>query len=102
MNGVRVREESEPWHGAVSRDARDEIRPVRDFGVELDLDPVLLEVLAQKLRRQGLVPGRVDRVEADQLPEEVGRLLTQRDGGQGYSSFLASSVSSLRASQSSG
>ena len=77
-----MREKSEPRPGPVAGNARDEIRPVRDFGVELDLDPVLLEVLTQKLRRQGLVPGRVDRVQADQLPEEVGRLLTQRDGGQ--------------------
>jgi hypothetical protein len=83
MNGVGVREEREPRPGAASENPRYEVRPIRDFGVELDLDPVLLEVLAQKLRRQSLVPGRVDRVEADQLPEEVGRLLTQRDGGQG-------------------
>jgi hypothetical protein len=78
-----MREEREPRPRAVPRNPRDEVRPVRDFGVELDLDPVVLEVVAQKLRRQGLVSGRVDRVEADQLPEEVGRLLTQRDGGQG-------------------
>ena len=102
MHRVGVREEREPRPGPVARNARDEIRPVRDFGVELDLDPVLLEVLAEQIRGQGLVPGRVDRVEANQLPEEIDRLLTQRDGGQGYSSFLASSVSSLRASQSSG
>jgi hypothetical protein len=81
VNGVGVREEREPRPRAVPGNPRDEVGPVRDFGVELDLDPVLLEVLAQKLGRQGLVPGRVDRVEADQLPEEVGRLLAQRDGG---------------------
>jgi hypothetical protein len=102
VHGVRMREESESRPSAVPGNPRDEVGPIRDFGVELDLDPVLLEVLAQQLRGQGLVPGRVDRVEADQLPEEVGRLLTQRDGSQDYSSFLASSVSSLRASQSSG
>jgi hypothetical protein len=75
VDGVGVREEREPRPGAVSRNPCDEVRPVRDSGVELDLDPALLEVVAQQLGRQGLVAGRVDRVEADQLPEEVGRLL---------------------------
>ena len=55
------------------------------------------EVVAQQLGGLGLVPGRVDRVEPDQLLQELGDLVPER-----HSCSLASSVRRLRACQSSG
>ena len=56
---------------AAAGDPRDEIRPLRHPGVELARDAVRLEVAAQMLGGARLVPGRVDRVEPDQLLQEV-------------------------------
>ena len=71
-------EEREPRPVAAAGNSRDEVRPLRDLGVELAGDPVLLEVVAEQLCRAGLVPGRVDRVEADQLLEELADLVAER------------------------
>ena len=72
-------QEHEPRPGAGAGDPRDEVRPLRHLRVQLGLDPVVAEVLAQELRRARLVPGRVDGLDADQLLEELGRLLSQGD-----------------------
>ena len=48
--------------------------------VELASDPALREVVPEQLGRARLVPRRIHRVEADQLPEELGRLVAERDG----------------------
>ncbi len=73
---VRVAEEEE--RGAVpTRDPRDEIRTLRRPRDQLALDAVGGEVVAQELRRRGLVAGRVRRVDADQPLEEVGDLFAQ-------------------------
>ena len=79
-NRVRVREERQPRPVAAPGNPRDEVRPLRHLRVELAGDAVLLEVVAQELGRTGLVPGRVDRVEADQLLEELADLVAERDG----------------------
>ena len=66
--GVREQEERRP--GSSSRNPRDEVRAVRGARVELARDAVLLEIPAQKLGRDRLVPRRIHRVEADQVPEQ--------------------------------
>src|SRR5207247_710120 len=75
-----VREEGQPRAVTRARDPGDEVRTFGHLGVQLAGDAVRLEVPAQVLGRAGLVPGRVDRVEADQLREERRHLVTQRDG----------------------
>ena len=40
--------------------------------------PCILQVGAQELRRLRLVPGRVDRVETQKLPQELGRFVAER------------------------
>ena len=75
---VRVREEQQPRPVAAPTDPRHEVRPLRHARVQLALDAERLQVAAQQIGRRGLVPGRVDRVEADQLLEEGRDLLAQR------------------------
>jgi hypothetical protein len=96
-----VREEGEARPVAAAAQAGDEVGARRLAGVELALDAVLLEVAAQELGGGRLVARRIDRVDADQLPEELDGLLPQRrDGAQ--SDSLARAVSVFRTSQSSG
>src|ERR671923_319694 len=100
-NGVGVRQQHEPRPAPAARDPGDEVRPLRDLRQQLRLDAAVAQVLAKEFRGPCLVPGRVDRVDADQLLEELRRLLAQRDRRH-YVSCFAASVSWLRASQSSG
>ena len=74
---VRVAEEEER-RAVPARDPRDEIRTLRRPRDQLALDAVGGEVVAQELRRRGLVAGRIRRVDADQPLEEVGDLFAQR------------------------
>ena len=76
---VRVREERQPRPVAGARDPRNEVRTLGNLGVQLAGDAVRLEVRAQVLGRSGLVPGRVDGVEADQLREQRRHLVAERD-----------------------
>ena len=57
-HGVRVGQEHEPRPGAAAGDPCDEVRPFRHLRVQLGLDSVVAEVLAQETRRARLVPGR--------------------------------------------
>ena len=71
--------------------------------VQLALDTVRLEIGPQELGGARLVPGRVDRVEPDQLPEQTDHLIPQgRGAGRDQSDSFARDVSWFRASQSSG
>src|SRR5262249_46881179 len=78
QHGVRMRQEQEPRPVASTGNPRHEIRPPRNACVQPAFDTERLQVVAEKLGRRGLVAGRVDRVEADQLLEEVRDLLAQR------------------------
>src|SRR4029453_17240408 len=76
---------------APARNAGHEVRTVGDLGEELAADAVVLEVRPQQLRRAGLVPRRIDRVESDQLPKEVDRLVPESFGhvrSQGAPAYL--------------
>ena len=53
----------------------DEIRPPRYARVELGIDPVAREVVAEQLGGVGLVPRRIDRVEPEERLEERGNLV---------------------------
>jgi hypothetical protein len=55
----------------------DEVRPLRHARVELDLDAVRLQVVAQQLGRDRLVPGRVDGVQAEQLLQQPDGFVAQ-------------------------
>jgi hypothetical protein len=77
---VGVREEREPGPVARAGNPRDEVGPLRLLGVELAGDSVLLEIGPEELGRTGLVPRRIDGVEPDQLLEEPGDLVAERDG----------------------
>src|SRR5581483_9073294 len=77
-HGVRVREQHQARPLAPAAEARDEVRPLRLPRVELAFDAARLEVVAEELRRPGLVPRRVDGVRADQLLEEPDRLVPKR------------------------
>jgi hypothetical protein len=79
-DGVRVREQEYARAIASAGQPGDEIRALRHFGVELDLDAALTEIGTQQLGRPGLVPGRIDRVEADQPLQELGRLVAESEG----------------------
>ena len=82
---------------AAAGQAGDEVRPLGRPRVELALDAVAGEVVAQELGGLRLVAGRVDGVEADQLLQKLGDLVAER-----HSSSFASSVRRFRACQSSG
>ena len=58
---------------------RDEVRALGRARVELDLDAVRREVLAQQLRGERLVAGRVDGVQPQQPLQQVDRLVAERD-----------------------
>jgi len=63
---------------AGAADPGNEARPPRARGaVELTVDAVRLEVLAEELGRRGLVSGRVRRVDPDEPAEEVCNLAAQ-------------------------
>ena len=79
VHRVGVREESEARPVAAARDPGDEVGALRHLCVELASDPALREVVAEELGRPRLVPGRVHRVEADELLEELGRLVAERE-----------------------
>jgi hypothetical protein len=89
-----MREEDEPRPAVAAGNPRDEIRPLRDLRVELARDTALLEVFAEELGGPGLVPGRIDGVQADQRLKELDDLA--------QSDSFASAVSRFRTSQSSG
>ena len=71
---IRVAEERQR-RPVPALDPGDEICPLRHSRVELGLDPVRPEVVAQQLGRLGLVPRRVDRVEPEERLEERGDLV---------------------------
>ena len=102
QNGVGVREEEQARATAAPRQPRDEIRALGHLRVELALDAVLGEVVAQQLRRDRLVAGRVDGVELNQLPQELDNLGAEPLAWPDQSSSLASWVSWFLARQSSG
>ena len=77
---VRMREQQEARPVSAPGNARDEVRPLRDLRVQLALDAVLGEVVAQQLGRLRLVPRRVDRVEPDQLLQELRDLVAETFG----------------------
>ena len=95
---VRVREEAER-RPVAALEARDEVGPLRRARIELDLDAVRLEVVAQELRRDRLVPRRVDRVQPQELLEQADRLVLQ---AHAFCCSCERAVSSLRTRQSSG
>jgi hypothetical protein len=78
---VGVGEQREARPRAPPRKPRDEVGPSRLAGEQLRLDAAFREVLAEQIGRNGLVPGRVDRVESDQRLQELDRLLTKRGDG---------------------
>src|SRR5207248_2664022 len=47
--------------------------------VELARHAMVTEVVAEQLRGARLVPGRIRRVDADELPQELGHLVAHRD-----------------------
>jgi hypothetical protein len=75
-----MREQEQP-RALPSWNPSDEIRPLGHLGVELALDSGLLEVRAKHLGGERLVPRRVDGVEADELAQELDRLVAEADGG---------------------
>ncbi len=77
-DGVRVREQQQARPAAASRQARDEVRALRDLRVDLAANAVVAEIVAQQLGRLRLVAGRIDRVEPDQLLEKLRNLVAQR------------------------
>ena len=73
-DGVGVGEEAE--RGAVAAlDPGDEVRPLRHAGVELDLDAVRLQIVAQELGGDRLVARWVDGVQAQQLLQQPDRFV---------------------------
>jgi len=76
---VRMGQKGQPRPVAGPRNPGDEVRAFRRFRIELTRDAVRLEVLAQHLCGPDLVAGRVDGVEPDQLLEEVGDLVAERN-----------------------
>ncbi len=81
-HGVRVGEERE-GRTVAARDPRDEVRAMRLQSIELALDSILREVVAQQLRGDRLVPRRVHRVEPEKPLQELCRLFAQRRDGLG-------------------
>ena len=73
-DGVRVAEERQR-RPVATLDPRDEVRPLGDARVELGLDPVLRQVVAEEVRRLRLVPRRIDRVEPEERLQERGDLV---------------------------
>ena len=76
---IGVREEEQRRPVAATRDARNEVCSFRHPRVQLHLRAVFLEVLAEKLCRGGLVARRVGRVHADELLQELGHLVAERN-----------------------
>src|SRR5204863_9115784 len=76
-HGVRVREEQQARALSPARDPRDEVRPPGLARVQLAFDSERLQVVAEELGRERLVPGRVDRVQPDPLLEELDRLVAE-------------------------
>ena len=96
-NGVRVREEGERRAVAASQ-TRHDVGTVGLARVQLHLDVVRREVVAEHLRGAHLVARRIDGLRADQRLQERGRLLAEAH----YVEAFESAVSSLRTSHSSG
>ena len=67
-------QEQEPGPAGRTGDPRDEVRPLGHARVQLGGDAVVAEVVAEQPGRRGLVARRIDRVEADQLLEELDDL----------------------------
>ena len=67
--GMREERERRPVTGAAK--PCDEVCTLGHTREELALDPRRLEVVAQQLRRQGLVAGRVRRIDADEPLEQL-------------------------------
>src|SRR5205807_3255283 len=102
-NDIRVREEQQRRTVAATGDAGEEIRPLRNPGVQLAIDTTRLEVGTQKLGGTRLVSRWIGRVDADELLEELSHLDPQRlrdAGHQPSSSSFERAVNSFRARQS--
>src|SRR5262249_41036688 len=64
---------------AAAANPSDEVRALRHARVELTRNAVVAEVVAKQLCRLRLVAGRVRGVETDELLQELGHLVAQRD-----------------------
>ena len=76
QHGVDVREVAERRAVAAAQRG-DEVRALRLGAVELDLEPGVGQVVREPLLTRALVAGRVDRVEPDQLAQDLGGLVLQ-------------------------
>ena len=101
--GVTEERQARP---VAARQARDEIRALGRARIELGLDAVRREVVAQHLGCERLVPRRVDGVQAEEPLQELDRLVAERDRRHQAcccaDCCCDSAVRSLRERQSSG
>jgi hypothetical protein len=88
-NRVGVRQQHQRRAVAPAAQPRDQVGPVRNPRQQLTLDPCRFEVALQELGRLRLVPRRVDGVEANQVAEELRRLLAQGDRDHAWSILSA-------------
>ncbi len=79
-HGVRMGEKEEARSlGVSAADPRDEVRPLGNPRMEPALDPERLEPGAKELGRPGLVSGRIDGVDANEVLEQLRHLVAQGD-----------------------
>ena len=96
-NGVRVRHE-EQRRPVAPGEPGDEVCALRGLREELARDAVASEVFLQHGRRACLVPGGIDRIQTDEVPEELRDLIPERQADSAFDR----AVSSFRTSHSSG
>jgi hypothetical protein len=70
-----VRQEQKRRPVAAAGDAGDEICPLGNACIQLDLSAAVLEIGLEDLGRSGLVAGRVRRVDANELLQKLRDLV---------------------------
>ena len=80
-HGVDVAEQAERLPGRLAGQAGDQVRVIGLGGQQRAFEARLAQARRQQILRRSLVAGRVDRVEADQLGEQLDRVGSQPAAG---------------------